>query len=81
MADRLKFSFVKLGKIVQKGEVWIDVENPIDHKEIVKKLEAREFARYCIDDQEWDKEEYTFFPSQEPSPPKKPRKVSAKKAA
>lgn len=68
MADRLKFNFVKLGKMVQRGECWVDVKDPTDHEEIARALQDRSFVRYCVDDQEWEDEQFTFFPSQDNDP-------------
>lgn len=68
MADRLKFNFVKLGKLIQRGECWVDVKDPTDHKEIAKALEQQNFVRFCVDDQEWEDGQFAFFPAQDNDP-------------
>lgn len=53
MADRLSFHLIRVTKVVEKGVVEIDIEDPLDSEEIARKLIAKEFSSFLITSKEY----------------------------
>lgn len=61
MADRLRFSFIRVGPCVHQGEIAVDVLDPTNSAEIAEKLMNRKFAEYIVLDEDFDGE-WSFQP-------------------
>lgn len=62
MADRLKFAFVRQGKLLQVGIASIDVLDPTDPEEIGEKLRTLDFASFVVTQEDIDEPSYSFQP-------------------
>lgn len=63
MADRLKFAFVRQGKLLQAGIAEVDVLDPTDSKEIADKLRSLDFASFRVTQEEFEEgPSYSFQP-------------------
>lgn len=68
MADRLRFKFVRTGKLVQYGEVAVDVADASDPTVIADKLNERTFAEYLVQTLDVDDDEWRFVPIDDTAP-------------
>lgn len=53
MADRLSFHLVRVSKVVEKGVVEIDVDDPLDAEEIARKLIDKQFASFLVEEKQY----------------------------
>lgn len=66
MADRLRFKFIMTAKVVEVGEIEVDVLDPTDAEEIADKLRNIDFQEYVIYDKEYEDRSWSFQPVVEP---------------
>ena len=62
MADRLKFAFVRQGKLLQVGIASIDVLDPTDANEIGEKLRAQDFASFVVTQEDLEEPSWSYQP-------------------
>lgn len=68
MADRLKFAFVRQGKLLQVGIASIDVFDPTDPNEIGEKLRAQDFASFVVTQEDIEEPSWSYQPYIEEEP-------------
>ena len=62
MADRLKFAFIRQGKLLQVGIASVDVLDPYDAEEIGDKLRNLDFASFVVTQEDIEEPSYSFQP-------------------
>ncbi len=62
MADRLKFKYIRVKKVLEIGDCTVDVLDPSNSDEIAFKLEARDFASFLPRAIEIQEDSWSFQP-------------------